>query len=629
MTNRTKNMTNKVLTVGAALCCIVAATVGARAQEHTQVNNPAEISFGGDLPRAEIKSYNSRDYALRQLDDSSSYLGTLAGEWKVKTFAAAAQVDTALVSPGVDITSWSSTTVPERRPHSVAAAIYRRDFKVPFAWIGREVFIHAGAVDRAYYIYVNGQLAGYHEDSRTVRDFNVTRLVADGKNHIAVITYADPASATLEDQITDKGCALEQDLYVFTQPRVRIRDYVVDTDFDPLGTEGLLSFGAIVKSHLLNTRDVTVYCDLIGPDGEAIVTARRDARFDLRSEDTVRFSATVPNVKTWSHESPMLYTVALRIQHEGRYTEYMAVKVGFRKVVYDDKGLLINGRRFDIYAVDYNPPADGTELRSQFATMKKKGINMLHVNSFPQQNLFYDLCDAYGFYVCNQANIDTHLSSKSLAVGGTPANDTIWAAAYTDRVMNMYYTSRNHPSVVMYSLGKAGGRGYNMYEAYLALKGVEKERPVIYPDAGAEWNTDFVVGAPADRNSSDTRPAIIFYDPARTPLLTPPDGGMVALEQGAALGEITIRNNHSIANVSNFLTAYTVYSGRRAVREGSLTDNVPAGDRKTVSVPLDGLKQGKYTLKVTVARANTPEAISNGEVVAERSFDLNIPKPAK
>lgn len=606
-------------------------TINVNAQEHSQLYDPQQVSLKDEMPRSEIKPYNNRDYSLRQLDDSSSYFEPLKGAWKIKTFNDIAQVDTMLVKPAANISSWMDVTVPETKPHKAEAVIYRRDFKVPFAWIDREVLVHIGAVSRAYYLYINGRLAGYHEDSKTARDFNITKLVTDGKNQIAIVVYANPLSKSLENQIKEEGCAIERDLYVYSQPRVRIRDYVIDTEFAPNGTDGLFNFGAIVKSQLLNPKQVTVYYELLGPDGKLVTSGKRDAQFRLKSEDTVRFFANIPNVQTWSHESPMLYTVTMKLQHEGRFTEYAAVKIGFRSVSFDNKGLLINGKRFDIYAVDYEPAEELGTLRNDLATMKKKGVNMIRVTDYPQQDTFYDMCDAYGIYVCNQANIDASLSGESLRVGGTLANDPEWQKAYTDRLMNMYYTSQTHPSVVMFSMGKQGGKGLNMYEAYLALKKVEHKRPVIYGNAGAEWNSDMVVGGEKiKRNPSDTRASIVFYNANEAPAVILPKGNIIELtDDGKSSGHINVENRHSIANTNNFRTTYRINAKKKVIAENSIALNVPAGGNGVLTIPTEGLKPGNYTITVTIERANTPDNINNGEIISQQTFPLNIPKPPK
>lgn len=326
------------------LACTAAAqeSQSAPTQELPPLQNPEQVSIHREAPRTQLYSYNKKEFALAGDTSSSTYMQKLGGEWKVKTFSAPTPIDSVQVT--ADASFWPASHRLRR-----VITVHGRPFtamnsKCRFAWIDREVFAHVGPVHRAYYLYINGRLAGYHEDSKTPAEFDITKLVTEGKNHMAIVAYADPVSTTLENQIQTKGTALQGDVYVFAQPKVRMRDYVIDTRFAPDGTSGLFNFGVIVKSHLLNPKQVTVYYDLYGPDSTLVRSGKRDARFEMRLEDTVRFFENIPNIESWSHESPKLYTVALRIQHEGRFTDYTTLKIGFRDVQFSDKGITINGR---------------------------------------------------------------------------------------------------------------------------------------------------------------------------------------------------------------------------------------------------------------------------------------------
>lgn len=599
-----------------------------QAQELDPLQNPEVTSQGSDEARFPLLPFNNMELALKGDIASSTYIQWLNGTWKMKTFPSPTTVDTTLTAIGADLSGWATTPVPSRQTTDAWAAVYRTEFKMPFAWIDREVFVHVGPVSRAYYVFVNGRQAGYFEDSKSAAEFNITKFVIEGKNHLSIIAYADPASSTLENQIKARGTGIEGDVYVFSQPKVRMRDYVIDTRFAPDGTSGLFNLGVIVKSHLLNPKQVTVYYDLYAPDSTKVSSGKRDARFDMRREDTVRFFANIPNIDSWSHESPKLYTVALRLQHEGRFTEYTTLKIGFRDVAYSDQGIAINGRPLEIRAVDYVCPPDENTLRKELAELRKLGVNLLRVENHPQRKAFYDLCDLYGFYVCDQANLDSRLSGEDLKVGGTPANDTLWAKAYADRVMEMYYASKNHPSVIMFSLGGQAGKGYNMYEAYLKLKELETERPVIYEAAGAQWNTDMVVGNPSGRNASDKRYALHFGTPeewrsapARLPETTLRESDQPA---GAIL-----RNGHRIANLSNFRIGYTVLSGKKVVKQGVIPAAVAPQASQEVKASLDDLKPGKYTLDLYVCHKDDVPWAKKGDRLAEISRELVIPKPPK
>ena len=302
------------------------------------------------MPGSRLRSYDSRELALREDDAHSLYIQQLDGEWKVKTYASPVALDATVAMPSVDVSQWAVTRVPEQRSNGAWAAVYRTDFKLPFKWIDREVFVRLDAVSRAYYVYVNGRPAGYFADSKTPAYFDVTRYCVDGRNTLCVVAYANPVSTALENQNSEQGTRIAGSVTVMAQPKVRIRDWVVDTRWAPDGN-GLFSFGAVVKSHLLNPKRVTVYYELIAPDSTVVSHGKRDARFELRAEDTVRFFANLPGIQSWSHESPKLYTVALKLQHEGRFTEYTKVRVGFRDVSFDSTGLRINGRPVELRAV--------------------------------------------------------------------------------------------------------------------------------------------------------------------------------------------------------------------------------------------------------------------------------------
>jgi beta-galactosidase/beta-glucuronidase len=602
------------------------------APAQSELQDPSQTARQREMPGSRLRSYDSRELALREDDAHSLYIQQLDGEWKVKTYASPVELDSTVAMPSVDVSQWAVTRVPEQRSNGAWAAVYRTDFKLPFKWIDREVFVRLDAVSRAYYVYVNGRPAGYFADSKTPAYFDVTRYCVDGRNTLCVVAYANPVSTALENQNSEQGTRIAGSVTVMAQPKVRIRDWVVDTRWAPDGN-GLFSFGAVVKSHLLNPKRVTVYYELIAPDSTVVSHGKRDARFELRAEDTVRFFANLPGIQSWSHESPKLYTVALKLQHEGRFTEYTKVRVGFRDVSFDSTGLRINGRPVELRAVDYECPSDEQAIRRDFVRFRQQGINCVRVALYPQSDRFYELADSYGIYVCDRANIDSHLSGFSLEKGGSPANDPAWERAYTDRVMNMYRTSQNHPSVVMFSLGKQGGQGYAAYEAYLKLKAAEKDRPVIYEGAGAEWNTDFVVGRPDGRNASDRRFSLTFASPGSHEGRTAPENATSIAPgsaPGSAPGDVTIHNGFRVANLKNFRVGYQIVAGaKRVVAEGICSADIPPRETATVRVPLDGVKPGKYRIKVTVSRCDEPDLAPQGEILAEAFVPLIVPKASK
>lgn len=613
--------------VGVFCLSLVAWT--AEAQQPEPLQNPGVVSINNDEPRYPLLPYNTMELAIRGDIAASTYFESLNGTWKMRTFSDPAAADTTLTGSEISTDSWTSVQVPSATRQDARATIYRTTFKRPFDWINREVFVHIGPVSRAYYVFVNGQRVGYFEDSQSAAEFNITEYAEEGRNHLAIIAFSDPRSAILENQDTGRGTAIKGDVYVFSQPKVRMRDYVIDTRFAPDGSSGLFNLGVIVKTHLLNPKEVQVWYDLYAPDSTKVSWGRRDARFEMKAEDTVRFAERIPNIESWSHESPKLYTVVLRLQHEGRFTEYTTFKVGFREVDYDENGIRINGYPIDIRGVNYACPGNEAAVRRDLAAFRAQGVNLLRVENHPQRKWFYDLCDAYGIYVCDQANLDTRLSGGALEVGGTPANDTLWTQAYGDRVMGMYYASQNHPSVIMFSLGAEAGRGINVDEAYLRLKAEEKSRPVIYEAGGAEWTSDMVVGTPGGRNASDKRYTLRFESPESFRTSRAPQTTSVALRESHDMPpRVTVHNDCKISNLANFRVGYAILSGKKIVKEGRLTASARPKSFTEVEVPTDGLKPGKYTLHIYADHADLAWQTEK-ERLAEITRQLVIPKPPK
>ena len=202
------------LIISFSLLCLLRAG-GLQAQ--TELQDPTRTSSRSEMPGIQIGSYNSRELALTENDKESLYMQRLNGKWQVKTYRSETEIDTTLTAPAADVSAWESVTIPEKEGNGAWAAVYRTEFTMPFKWIDREIFVRLDAVSRAYYVYANGHLAGYHADSKTPAYFDITPYVADGKNTLAVIAYAHPVSTTLENQIKTPGTCIEGDVSVIAQ----------------------------------------------------------------------------------------------------------------------------------------------------------------------------------------------------------------------------------------------------------------------------------------------------------------------------------------------------------------------------------------------------------------------------
>lgn len=539
---------------------ITLATLSSGAQ-YKQWLDPTVASQGKEPARSAVRSYDSADGALRQSGESL-YMQPLNGNWKVTT-------------------TGDETTC-------------ERDFKMPFAWVDRNVVLHLDAIKGAFEVFVNDSKVGYSQSTSAPSEFDIARYTNEGRNSLRIVVHNDHAGKKMENYVQSQtaeanradnaASILGSDNYVISQPKVRVRDFVADTRME--GDNGLFSLGVIVKSHLLNNKELKVYYDLLSPEGKSVASGHRDAQFDMRGEDTVRFFANITDVKTWSHEAPNLYTLLIKTQHEGRFKEYMSFKVGFRTIDMVGGKMLINGKPIEMSVTQYDGNDSAELMRKDLTTMKERGVNCIKVKSHPLSASFYDLCDELGFYVCDQAALNSSQSGSSRKIGGNISNDPKWEKSYTDRVLRMFYNSKNHTSVVMFSIADNSANGYNLYQSYLALKRLERSRPVIYLGSEGEWNSD------AERR--------VTFDPSR--VHTPSSSAHVTISAlDAAKGVFSISNNYILRPLYGAEVSYEVRARKRIVANGRIPISVGAEASTDVTIPLLKIKPGTsltFTLKV-------------------------------
>ncbi len=359
------------------------------------------------------------------------------------------------------------------------------EFVVPFKWNDRQIFLRVPSFGSPYTVSVNGQAAGESAQYAVPAEFDITAIAKEGRNILSIAVADSPGALEYRVQ---RGTGKPEGICVIAEPRIRVRDLAVDAGFE--NGNGLFNLGVVVKSHLLNEKTVRVFYELRSPAGQVVATDHRDETFKLRGEDTVRFYALLEAARPWEPENPQLYTLVVKLQHEGRFTEYVATQVGFRSVANDGGRLTLNGRAVDLSLARMDPTA--ADIEKQLADLRGRGVNIVRLHH-PAPEAFYAACDRTGMLVCAQADIDTHAAGDARTVGANPTNDPASEAAFVERVLAMYHTAKIHPSVVMFSIAENSANGINLYEAYLRLKALETARPVVYPEAGGEWNSDKVM----------------------------------------------------------------------------------------------------------------------------------------
>lgn len=409
---------------------------------------PDKITFGRELPRSEIICYPSAAEAAAGLRTGSRYLKPL-NDWKQQgnTFA---------------------TT-----------------FTVPFAWANRSILLAVASVSSDYEVRLNDKTVAYNADGKLPAEYDLTRNVDEGLNRLEIVLQEPSSTAPLESREASTPPALGH-TQVMSQPVMRIRDVLTRTWEADDGAK--VEIGIVVKSGALNPKTSRIHYELLSPANEVAAQGHKDISLDMRREDTLRFIAAIPRNLLWSAERPTQYTLRLKTQYEGRYLEYLDLKLGFRTVAAKEGKLSVNGNPISLNVRKVTPRITASDIN----TLKKQGYNALWPESGTVTDSFYTLCDTIGIHVIAQAPINTSDSGESRLKGGNPTNDPDWLPFYLERTQDSYHTSKRHPSVIAFSLAEKSANGINLYESYLNLKRLEKERPVIYPDSEGEWNSDLL-----------------------------------------------------------------------------------------------------------------------------------------
>ena len=375
---------------------------------------------------------------------------------------------------------------------------YRKSINIDKSFIGKEVFIHFGAVKSNLTVWVNGSFVGYSEDSKLPAEFNITKFINEGKNTIAFQVFRWSDGSYLECQDMWRVSGVHRDCYIYARNKVNIRDFKVITDLDSAYRNANLKLNIDIegKEYALNYKLKVELLDI----HNNTVSEKEYGISDL--ENTI--SIPVVNPHKWSAETPYLYEILFTlIDTKGDVVEIIPCKTGFREIEIKDGKFLVNGKAVLIKGVNRHEIHPETGLFISHEVMKQDiklakqfNINTIRTCHYPNDEYFYELCNKYGIYVIDEANVESHGMGYNLL--RTLANRPSWLDAHVTRATRMFERDKNHPCVVIWSLGNEAGNGYNMYNSYLALKNLDMTRPVQYERAnndwgfGFEWNTDII-----------------------------------------------------------------------------------------------------------------------------------------
>jgi len=493
-------------------------------------DNPAVIHVGTERPHATMMVYPSASQAREGDRAASPWFLSLNGDWKFHGTLRPAERPIEFYRTDFNDESWRTIPVPSswqmhgfdipiytniiypwpQDPQAAPAppydfnpvGSYRTQFTVPAGWAGRKVYLHFAGVDSAFYAWVNGVKLGYHEDSRTPAEFDLTPYLKEGQNLLAVEVYRFGDGAFLEDQDMWRMSGIYRDVFLWSTPQQHVRDFEVRADLDAAYQDAKFSVRAALANAAKESRKITLTAELLDADGGAVgQPLRKEATLASGAETDVELAANVANPHKWSAETPYLYKLLLTLKDaSGSVLEVIPQNVGFRKVEIRGGRFLINGKAVLIKGVNRHEHDEYTAKRvtvesmlRDMRLMKQFNVNAVRTSHYPNDPAWYDLADTLGLYVLDEANLECHHYGND--PGNRLTNDPAWKDAYLDRQQSMIERDKNHPSVVIWSLGNESGDGPNAAAVYQWVKHRDPSRPFHY-----EGTTDHG-GSNADINS--------------------------------------------------------------------------------------------------------------------------------
>lgn len=362
---------------------------------------------------------------------------------------------------------------------------YRRNFKVPYTWDGREIFIHFGAVKSAFYLYINGKMAGFSKGSNNPSEFNITGYLIRGENTLAVEVYRYSDGTYLEDQDMWFFSGIYREVYLYAEPKVYIRDFFARCSMDKNYIDAVLLLDIDIKNCTDSDCSIKVGYTLTDGDGDVHqLLAEENITVEKCGDKNISLNSNIKSPKKWTAETPSLYTLILIIEDDkGNIIETKSARFGFRVVEIRDEQILINGKPIMIKGVnrhDFDPDTGWAVPRERYyqdlAIMKRSNINAIRTSHYPDDPLLYELCDRIGFYVLDEADMETHGVRRK----DVPGNNPLWTKSVVDRMERMVLRDRNHPCIFMWSLGNEAGYGANFSRMKEAALKIDHTRPIHY-----------------------------------------------------------------------------------------------------------------------------------------------------
>jgi beta-galactosidase len=516
----------------AATFIIGAFSVTASAQSLPDHENPRALGRGTEKPHATMTVYpDAASASSARRREDSPFHRSLNGEWDYLWLPKPADVPADFWRPDFSLTGWTMIPVPanvEFHGHGIPilmnidypflkvgqkpkpemagkvpadsnpVSLYRRTFEIPKDWTGRRVHIVFDGADSFLRVWLNGKELGFSKDSRTPSEWDITDFVKPGENLLAaqVLRWSD--GSWLEDQDFWRFSGLYRDVYLWSPPAQHVRDFFVKPDLDAAYRDGRLSIEADIRNTAATPAAVALSAELRDAAGGTVARLPAiKATVPAGQSAPLALAANVSSPAQWSAETPHLYSLLLSLEDaNGKVLQVIPQRVGFRKVEIRDGMLLVNGKRVLIKGVnrhEHDPDLGHVmteeRMRQDIVLMKQLNMNAVRLSHYPNEVRFYELCDEYGLYVVDEANIECH-GARDARLGLASHPD--WKDAIMDRYVRMVERDKNHASIIIWSLGNEAGGGSNFHAAYEWSKRRDTTRPVQYEQEFEGKHTDIV-----------------------------------------------------------------------------------------------------------------------------------------
>lgn len=468
--------------------------------------------------------YNSKEAALAAKPEASPYFKSLNGAWKFSLVKKPADRPQDFYATNFNDSNWKDMPVPsnwEMQGYDIPiytnitypfpknppfidgnynpVGSYRKTFTVPDSWDDREVILHFGSITGYARVFLNGKEVGMTKASKTPAEFDISDFLQKGDNLLAVQVFRWHDGSYMEDQDFWRLSGIERDVWLQALPQVSVWDYSITGDLDAAYDNGILSAKIDLKKYRKIPPASKLTFALLDPSGKEVYTETKKVDAELNS---LSFGTTLKYVQKWSPETPNLYRYIISWEGMKGETDVVSGYTGFRKVEIKDAQLMVNGKALMVNGVNIHEhdPINGHVpnrelMMKDLALMKQNNINTIRMCHYPHDPYFYELCDKYGFFVVDEANIESHGMGSEGPIKDTakhPAYEPEWAAAHLDRISRMVAIDKNHPSIVIWSMGNECGNGPVFYDAYKWLKQADPLRPVMFEQAMENADTDIV-----------------------------------------------------------------------------------------------------------------------------------------